>query len=66
MKSAPRANAASAMSAQFAAIALALTTAAGRCPSTCGVPGSKRAADHVVHGGDATTATHNGDDANWT
>eukprot|EP00965_Chrysotila_dentata_P050414 1671079-Pleurochrysis_carterae.AAC.1 len=46
-------------------------TVAGRPPSlygtpigcsrvrrTCGAPGLKRAADHVEHGGDATTATH--------
>eukprot|EP00965_Chrysotila_dentata_P129961 4296124-Pleurochrysis_carterae.AAC.1 len=29
-----------------------------RVRRTCGAPGSKRAADHVEHGGDATTATH--------
>eukprot|EP00965_Chrysotila_dentata_P176105 5814926-Pleurochrysis_carterae.AAC.1 len=46
-------------------------TVSGKPPSLCGTPmgcsrvrrtngapGSKRAADHVEHGGDATTATH--------
>eukprot|EP00965_Chrysotila_dentata_P129285 4273637-Pleurochrysis_carterae.AAC.1 len=64
------------MVAQFAAIALALMTAAGSVPSfcgipigcscvrkTCGVPGSKRAADQVVQGGEANTTTQLGDAA---
>eukprot|EP00965_Chrysotila_dentata_P023363 774435-Pleurochrysis_carterae.AAC.1 len=40
-------------------MALARTTVAGSPPSvrsTCGAPGSNRAADQVEHGGDATTA----------
>eukprot|EP00965_Chrysotila_dentata_P170356 5622997-Pleurochrysis_carterae.AAC.1 len=62
--------AASATRTQFLMIALARVTVAGRPPSllgtligcsrvrsTCGAPGSKRAADNVEHGGDAITAT---------
>eukprot|EP00965_Chrysotila_dentata_P178172 5884668-Pleurochrysis_carterae.AAC.1 len=62
-----------AMRTQFAAIAFARVTVAGRPPSlcgtrigcsrvqrTCGAPGSNRAADHVEHDSDAMTATHIG------
>eukprot|EP00965_Chrysotila_dentata_P198321 6178715-Pleurochrysis_carterae.AAC.1 len=55
----------------FATMAFARITVAGEPPSlrstpigcsrgrrTCGAPGSKRAADHVEHDGDATTAMH--------
>eukprot|EP00965_Chrysotila_dentata_P235008 6200498-Pleurochrysis_carterae.AAC.4 len=70
MKFPPRMCEASAILTQLEAIALARSTVAGRPPSlcgspigylrvrrTCGAPGSKRAADHVEPGGDATTAT---------
>eukprot|EP00965_Chrysotila_dentata_P023407 776007-Pleurochrysis_carterae.AAC.1 len=70
MKLLPRMCVASAILTQLETIALARSTVAGRPPSlcgtpigylrmrrTCGAPGSKRAADHVEHGGDATTAT---------
>eukprot|EP00965_Chrysotila_dentata_P217414 6189975-Pleurochrysis_carterae.AAC.1 len=65
--------AALAIRTQFATMAFARITVAGNPPSfcgthigcsrvrrTCGAPGSKRAADHVEHGGDATTAMHSG------
>eukprot|EP00965_Chrysotila_dentata_P168421 5561413-Pleurochrysis_carterae.AAC.1 len=70
MKFPPRMCVASAILTQLEKIALARSTVSGRPPSlcgnpigylrvrrTCGAPGSKRAADHVEHGGDATTAT---------
>eukprot|EP00965_Chrysotila_dentata_P257196 6212801-Pleurochrysis_carterae.AAC.1 len=69
----PVACVALAMRTQFATIASARVTVAGRPPSlcgtpigclrvqrSCGAPGSNRAADHVEHGGDALTATHVG------
>eukprot|EP00965_Chrysotila_dentata_P104982 3467324-Pleurochrysis_carterae.AAC.1 len=62
-----------AMRTQFATIAFARITVAGRPPllcgtplgcsrvrRTCGAPGLNRATDHVEHGGDAMTATHIG------
>eukprot|EP00965_Chrysotila_dentata_P222168 6192800-Pleurochrysis_carterae.AAC.2 len=62
--------AASATRTQFATIALARVTVAGKPPSlcgtpigcsrvrsTCGAPGSNLVPDHVEHGGDATMAT---------
>eukprot|EP00965_Chrysotila_dentata_P116786 3859906-Pleurochrysis_carterae.AAC.1 len=70
MKFPPRMCVTSAILTQLETIALARSTVAGRPPSfcgtpigclrvrrTCGAPGSKRAADQVKHGGDATTAT---------
>eukprot|EP00965_Chrysotila_dentata_P106338 3512466-Pleurochrysis_carterae.AAC.1 len=70
MKFPPRMCVASAILTQLETIALARSTVAGRPPSfcgtpigcsrvrsTCGAPGSNRAADQVEHGGDATTAT---------
>eukprot|EP00965_Chrysotila_dentata_P176966 5844691-Pleurochrysis_carterae.AAC.1 len=70
MKLPPRMCVTSAILTQLKTIALARNTVAGRPPSlcgtpigclrvrrTCGAPGSKRAADHVEHGGDAITAT---------
>eukprot|EP00965_Chrysotila_dentata_P038845 1290312-Pleurochrysis_carterae.AAC.1 len=67
----------SAILTQLETIAFTRSTAAGRPPSlcgtpigysrvrkTCGAPSSKRAADHVEHGGDATTATQSVSAAN--
>eukprot|EP00965_Chrysotila_dentata_P179004 5911192-Pleurochrysis_carterae.AAC.1 len=67
----PRVCVASAMRTQFATRALARITVAGSPSPGCGIPigcalvrrtwgspGSKRAADHVEHGGDENTATH--------
>eukprot|EP00965_Chrysotila_dentata_P168246 5556013-Pleurochrysis_carterae.AAC.1 len=70
MKLPPRMCVISAILTQLETIALARSTVAGRPPSLCGTPigylhvrricgapGSKRAAEHVEHGGDAITAT---------
>eukprot|EP00965_Chrysotila_dentata_P132629 4385664-Pleurochrysis_carterae.AAC.1 len=69
MKFPPRMCVTSAILTQLETIALARSSVAGRPPSlcgiligylrlrrTCGAPGSKRAADHVEHGGAPTTA----------
>eukprot|EP00965_Chrysotila_dentata_P014047 465704-Pleurochrysis_carterae.AAC.1 len=68
--------AAMAIRVQFVTIVFARTTVAGSPPSccgtpigctfvrsTCGAPGSNRAADHVEHGGEATTAMQSTFDA---
>eukprot|EP00965_Chrysotila_dentata_P070201 2318743-Pleurochrysis_carterae.AAC.2 len=67
----PLSSAAVAMRTKLVTIAFASTIVAGRPPpvcgtpigcllvrSTCGAPGSNRAAEQVEQGGDATTATH--------